>query len=214
MKRVAFAASTDCKLQNDDCKMQIAGRARLLQFAFCNCHFAIFIVCCRVVGSLKTRAAINRLAKLAVLLLGVLPLISAAVAGPHDRVFSPATDQAVRFAAVDVFIDPAGKPLAAYQFELAAKGTGIILVGVEGGQHAAYADAPYYDPKANLQNRIVIAAFNTGDDLPRHRTRVARVMVRVMGAEPARYSAKLIVAASPDEKPLAASISVSEGAAQ
>jgi hypothetical protein len=214
MKPVAFAASTDCKLQNDNCKMTIAGRAHLLQFAFCNCHFAIVIVSCRILAAFRMRAAISKSSKHAVLLLGILTLISATFADPHDRVSSPARDQAIRFTAVDVFIDPGGKPLAAYQFELAAKGTGIILVGVEGGEHAAYGDAPYYDPKANLQNRIVIAAFNTGDDLPRHRTRVARVMVRVMGAEPAKYSAKLIVAASPDQKPLAASISVSEGAAQ
>jgi hypothetical protein len=103
--------------------------------------------------------------------------------------------------------------LAAYQFELTAQGAGVTLVGVEGGDHPAYAEPPYYDPKANLRNRIVMAAFNTGDDLPHGRTRVARVMVRITGAADPVWSAKLDVAASPDAKPIDATISVSEGAA-
>ena len=133
----------------------------------------------------------------------------------HD---TPATIPAprpsqMRFAWVDAYIDPQGQPLAAYQFELKAQGAGVTLVGVEGGEHPAYAEPPYYDPKANLQNRIVIAAFNTGDNLPTTRTRVARVMVRVSSADTPRYSAKLEVAASSDAKPINANISVSEGAA-
>ena len=148
------------------------------------------------------------------LLLGVALALGAAD-NPHDvpgTIPAPRVSQ-VRFAWVDAYIDPQGQPLAAYQFELKAQGAGVTLVGVEGGEHPAYAEPPYYDPKANLQNRIVIAAFNTGDNLPTTRTRVARVMVRVSGAEAPRYSAKLEVAASSDAKPISANISVSEGAA-
>ncbi|HEY2584964.1 MAG TPA: hypothetical protein VGI81_04265, partial [Tepidisphaeraceae bacterium] len=120
---------------------------------------------------------------------------------------------APRFAFVDAYVDSKDQSLAAYQFELTAQGAGVTLVGVEGGDHPAYAEPPYYDPKANLRNRIVMAAFNTGDDLPHGRTRVARVMVRITGAADPVWSAKLDVAASPDAKPIDATISVSEGAA-
>ena len=121
--------------------------------------------------------------------------------------------QPARFTWVDAFIDPHGQPLAAYQFELKSSGGGAVtLVGVEGGEHPAFAPPPYYDPKANVQKRIVIAGFNTGDDLPKGRTRVARVMVRVNGNP--KYSATLTVASSQEAKPIDATVSVSEGAAQ
>jgi hypothetical protein len=151
-----------------------------------------------------------------ILLLIAIALLAGAVEPARDLPPTlPATKSSdVRFAWVDAFIDPLGQPLAAYQFELTAEGADVTLVGVEGGEHPAYVEPPYYDPKANLQNRIVIAAFNTGDDLPKTRTRVARVMVRVSRTGQPRYSAKLDVCASNDVKPINASISVSEGAAQ
>jgi hypothetical protein len=150
-----------------------------------------------------------------ILLLAGVALVLGAADNPHD---TPATiptprPSQVRFAWVDAYIDPQGQPLAAYQFELKAQGADVTLVGVEGSEHPAYVEPPYYDPKANLQNRIVIAAFNTGENLPTTKTRVARVMVRVSGAGEPRYSAKLEVAASSDAMPISANISVSEGAA-
>jgi hypothetical protein len=151
--------------------------------------------------------------RLATMLLLTLPLLLSAAPDPHDAM-PPQVEPSVRFTWVDAYIDPHGKPLAAYQFELTARGPGVTLVGVEGGEHPAYAEPPYYDPRANLQNRIVIAAFNTGDDLPRARTRVARIMIRETGNAKATYTAKLDVAASIDSKPLNATISVSEGASQ
>jgi hypothetical protein len=120
---------------------------------------------------------------------------------------------ASHFGWVDVFIDPQGKPLACYQFELTAKDADVTLAGVEGGEHAAFSQPPYYDEKANLQNRIVIAAFNTGNNLPRQRTRVARVMVRVKGGTP-HYAATLQVSASADAQKIPATISTSEGASR
>lgn len=135
--------------------------------------------------------------------------------GQDDRGLPPAATKEVsgiaptRFVALDVFIDPAGKPLAAYQFELKATGGQVKLVGVEGGEHAAFRRAPYYDAKANVNDRVVIAAFDTGDDLPNARTRVARVMLAVTEGTP-NYAADLQVAASADGKPVHATISVSE----
>src|SRR5258708_5660502 len=98
----------------------------------------------------------GRVAVLATLLLLLAPLANAlrGAARADDRPRSP-------FAYVDVFIDPHGTPLAAYQFELRATAGDVKLVGIEGGEHAAFAKPPYYDPKALLNDRIVIAAFNT-----------------------------------------------------
>ncbi len=121
------------------------------------------------------------------------------------------------FRYVDVFIDTHGQPLAAYQFELRAP-KGVQLVGIEGGEHQAFATPPYYDPKALLDDRIVIAAFDTGAELPAGKTRVARLSVRVgNGGQPAKsdYQVTLQVAASSDAKPIeGGTISISEGVAQ
>jgi hypothetical protein len=137
--------------------------------------------------------------------------VCASVDGTHDDAVPRPAANSPRFAFVDAFVDSKDQPLAAYQFELTAQGPGVTLVGVEGGDAPAFADPPYYDSKANVQNRIVIAAFNTGANLPRGRTRVARVMVRLSGAAPAKWSAKLDVAASSDAKSINANIDVVQG---
>ena len=100
--------------------------------------------------------------------------------------------------------------LAAYQVEIKADGTGqrpmppdakITLVGVEGGEHAAFKDAPHYDPAAlhedRLKDRIILAAFNTGADLPAGKTRVARIHVQVEGPELA-FKVVVMAAATAD----------------
>ena len=121
-----------------------------------------------------------------------------------------------QFKFVDVFIDPQGRALGAYQFELSAKAGDVKLVGIEGGEHAAFSHPPYYDPKALLNNRVVIASFNTGaaDKLPAAKTRVARLMVRVGRDVKPGYHVTLQVAASSDAKPIHdAAVSISEGVA-
>ena len=140
-----------------------------------------------------------------------LLLAAAAVgAGPlADRDAAPPAPAAgTRFEAVDVYIDPGGKPLAAYQFELTAQAQGEVkLAGLGGGEdHAAFAQPPYYDAAAHLDRRIVVAAFNTGEDLPKARTRVARLMVHVTGPGRPRYTATLQAAAGTDARPIEASI--------
>jgi hypothetical protein len=89
-----------------------------------------------------------------------------------------------RFLAVDVFVDSGDEPLAAWQVELADP-TGVArVVGVEGGEHPAFREAPYYDPAALQKGRIVLATFHVGGDLPRGRTRVARVHLLSQVGEP------------------------------
>ena len=112
-----------------------------------------------------------------------------------------------------MFIDSGAAALAAYQFELKVAAGDVTLVGVEGGEHRAFSNPPYYDPKALSQQRIVVAAFDTGGELPRGRTRVARLMVRVRGDVAPAYDATLQVAGSPEAKTIPATISTSDATA-
>ncbi len=86
---------------------------------------------------------------------------------------------AVRFEFIDIYINSGDAPLAAYQFELTDASESMKIVGIEGGEHEAFATPPYYDPKALRNNRVIIAALSTAADLPTGRTRVATVHVQV-----------------------------------
>ncbi|HWE95211.1 MAG TPA: hypothetical protein VG269_14690 [Tepidisphaeraceae bacterium] len=123
---------------------------------------------------------------------------------------SPASaPERVSFVPLHVFIDPGGKPLAAYQIEIVATAGDATLVGIEGGDDPAYSDAPYYDKRAMRKQRIIIAAFNTGSALPTAPTRVATLMFRVAGTAEPHYAATLQVAASSDGKPIPATVTLS-----
>jgi len=114
----------------------------------------------------------------------------------------------VRFTAIDVHVDSGAQPLAAYQLEFTAIRGDVKLVGIEGGEHAAFASPPYYDPAALMNHRVILAAFNTGHDLPTGKSRVARLHVQISGDATPEYQIKLTVAASPDGEPVTATASV------
>jgi hypothetical protein len=103
-----------------------------------------------------------------------------------------------RFQTVDVYIDTANKPLAAYQFTLRAAAGNALLSGITGGDHSAFARPPYYDKQALIDERIVIAALSTDETLPHGRTRVVRLNVQVSGGDDPRYEVTLQAAAEPD----------------
>jgi hypothetical protein len=133
---------------------------------------------------------------------------------PREQIASPGAGSPARFVYHDIFIDPGGKLLAAYQFELLANSKVAKIVGVEGGEHAAFKQAPYYDPAALSKNRIIIAAFNTGADLPAARTRVARLHLRVTdtnGVAPQRFQIQLQSAADAAGAVIDAVITSQEG---
>jgi hypothetical protein len=130
--------------------------------------------------------------------------------GPATAPTTSPTDASVRFGALDVFVDTGEEPLAAYQVEWKATAGDVTLVGIEGGEHAAYREPPYYDPKALSGGRVIVGAFNTGMNLPRGRTRVARLMVRVRGDVAPAYAATVQAAAGADARAIAAKVSVSE----
>lgn len=145
----------------------------------------------------------------------VVPALVVAVvlaqAGDDDR---PTVPSGARFGHVDVYVDSGERPLAAYQCDIVATAGEVTLVGIEGGEHPAFKEPPYYDPKALGHSHIILGAFSTASDVPRGKTRVARLMVQITGTAKAVYEAKIQVAASPDGNPVPATISVadSEGA--
>ena len=121
------------------------------------------------------------------------------------------SEPAVRFAPLHIYLDSGDKPLAAYQFELKAAAGQIEIVGVEGGEHEAFSEAPYYDPAALAQDRIIIAAFNTGRNLPAGRTRIATVHLQIKGDVEPAYELNLIVAGDADGEEIPAELTFEKG---
>ncbi len=122
------------------------------------------------------------------------------------------TNQTVRFQAVDIFVDSKEVPLAAYQLAFSVKSGDARVVGVEGGEHPAFKDAPFYDPKAIQQERVIVAAFNTAasDKLPSGKTRVATIHLQILGESPPQYALTLQAAATVDGGKIAAEVTFEE----
>ncbi len=101
------------------------------------------------------------------------------------------------FRAIDLFVDSGNQPLAAYQLSFAAAGAKIV--GIEGGEHHAFAEPPYYDPKAMQDNRVIVAAFNTASpgQLPHGRTRIATIHIQTSANVGKQYELKVEAAATP-----------------
>ena len=114
----------------------------------------------------------------------------------------------VRFVPLHIIIDSGDQALAAYQFELKATAGQIKIVGVEGGEHHAFKEPPYYDPAALANDRIIIAAFNTGSDLPTGRTRIATIHLQIIGDIEPEYELELTVVADADGKEIPAKINI------
>jgi hypothetical protein len=110
---------------------------------------------------------------------------------------APEADRAApRFTSLDVYVDSGDKPLAAWQVRIEARTANVKIVGVEGGEHAAFARPPYYDPAAMMNDHVVLAAFSTARDLPRGRTRVGRIHVMMGGSVRPEYEIRLQAAAT------------------
>lgn len=107
---------------------------------------------------------------------------------------------AFEFRVVDIFIDPKGKPLAAYQLDWRVASANAKIVGIEGGDHPAFRNPPYYDPKAIQQERVIVAAFNVSEDtgLPKRRTRVATIHLQTKAGARCDYRLTKAEAATSD----------------
>ena len=117
-------------------------------------------------------------------------------------------EDATRFEAIDIFVDSGALPLAAYQFELQSETPGVEIVGIEGGEHAAFAKPPFYDPRAMNNNRVVVGAFSTEDNLPSGKSRVARIHVQVTGPGMKEYRAWLRTSATADGEKIPAKATI------
>ena len=124
-------------------------------------------------------------------MLSLLLLAVAVIALPQG---ARAQEEAPRFRPIDLIIDSGDAPLAAYQVEVKVTDGDASIVGVEGGEHAAFKKAPYYDPKALMGGRIMLAAFSTAKELPTGRQRVLTLHVREVGPE-ATFTVELRAAA-------------------
>lgn len=121
----------------------------------------------------------------------------------------------IRFHAVDVFVNSTNKPLAAYQLEFTAS-PGVKIVGIEGGEHAAFKEAPFYDLKAMQHERVIIGAFSTAkaDKLPVGKTRVATIHLQTTSNQPLSFEVKLKTVATVDGKKVSAQANAQEKTTQ
>lgn len=142
-----------------------------------------------------------------VVLLAALALWAQEPAGP--AVSKPAQS---RFEAVDVFVDSGAQPLAAYQLEFLSTSGNARIVGIEGGEHPAFNQPPYYDPKAIQHERVILAALNTAsrDKLPNGKTRVATIHVQISGEREPKFELTLQAAASADGQPISVQATFAE----
>ncbi len=138
-------------------------------------------------------------------------LIGTQFAGYPPAPAAQLPDGGARFEHLDVYVDAGEQPLAAYQFELAAEVGDAKIVGLEGGEHPAFQSPPYYDPAALMHNRVIVAAFNTGLDLPRGRTRVARLHVQITGDRQPEFAIRLDAAGNAAGVRIPASVSIGKG---
>jgi len=120
-------------------------------------------------------------------------------------------EPAVRFAPLHIYLDCGNQSLGAYQFELKAASGRVKIVGVEGGQHPAFAEAPYYDPAALANDRIIVAAFSTQQDLPKGKTRIATLHLQIIGDAEPEYELELIVSADADGREIPAQLTFAKG---
>ena len=127
------------------------------------------------------------------------------------QLFAQSTNT-VRFQGVDVFVDSKEMPLAAYQLEFSVTNGNAKIVGIEGGEHPAFAEPPFCDPKALRHERVVLAAFSTdaADKLPKGKTRVATIHLQVSGSNQLKFATRLQTAAGPDGKAINAEVSVEQ----
>lgn len=81
------------------------------------------------------------------------------------------------FGTIVVTLDPAGRELAGWQLRADFGKSDARIVGVEGGEHPAWAEAPHYDPRALNGGEIVLAALAADTELPTGPTVVAVIHV-------------------------------------
>jgi len=113
---------------------------------------------------------------------------------------------------MDIFIDSGSTPLAAYQLVFAATNGVAKIVGIEGGEHPAFRQPPFYDPKAIQHERVIIASFSTAPaaDLPTGKTRIATIHLQTTGNQLPHFELRLQTAGDSQGKKVTALASFEE----
>ena len=121
-------------------------------------------------------------------------------------------NNSIRFEAIDVFVDSGNQSLAAWQLELSCHTKDVEIVGIEGGEHPAFKEPPFYDPRAMNNNRVILGAFsmNKNEQLPSGRSRVARVHVQITGPGERLWHTELTTAASSTGMKIQAQLSIAK----
>jgi hypothetical protein len=148
--------------------------------------------------------------KFAVIILITVSMI-VSVWGHSEQEEEKSNQPKVRFAPLHIYLDSGKEVLAAYQFELKTVSGQIKIVGVEGGEHTAYKQPPYYDPAALARDRIIIAAYNIGQDLPTGRKRIATIHLQITGDIQPKYELNLVVGANAEGENISATITCEQG---
>jgi hypothetical protein len=131
-------------------------------------------------------------------------MIHAADRGTTPPMVVPVKSSGDHFATVDVYVDPHGATMAAYQIEISPRvmtGGETTFVSLSGGKsHPAFRHPPYYDKDAEKipESRLIIAAFSTDADLPKTKTRVAQIDVMYTGSTPPTFAAVPVVVSTPE----------------
>jgi hypothetical protein len=115
---------------------------------------------------------------------------------------------------IDIYVDSGDKPLAAYQVELNDPVGRTRIVGVEGGEPAAFTAAPHYDAAAIGNGHIILAAFSTSHDLPTGKVRVARLRVAFSDAEGPTWMMKVCAAGTSDGNRIPPRFYIAQGGAE
>ena len=105
--------------------------------------------------------------KLTWLTLALVLLVAATADAARPRVFGT----------IVITIDPQGQELAGWQLRADFGKSDARIVGIEGGEHPAFAEPPYYDPKALNGGEIILAALSSHQELPTRATVVAVIHV-------------------------------------
>ncbi len=145
------------------------------------------------------------------LIILVLFSLSAVVVLSSSSIVYASSAQRVTFFPLNIYIDSSSENLAAYQFELHTGSRQVKIVGVEGGDHAAFKEPPYYDPAALANDRIIIAAFNNGDELPKGKTKIATIHLQAPSDYESAFELSLTLAATKGGQKINAEISFEKG---
>jgi len=107
------------------------------------------------------------------------------------------------FGTIVLTIDAAGEELAGWQLRADFGKSDARIVGIEGGEHAAFASAPHYDPRALNGGEIILAALSSHEELPTGPTVVAVIHVEHdrSGLPPLEVSELIAVGSDGNETP-------------